>query len=188
MSKSAKRIHREKVFKGKIFTVAEDTIQFANGTQAKWDVLLHDGAAAVVPIDNDGNIILVEQYRCVEDGDVLEIPAGKLEAGEDPAICAARELEEETGYKARGLTLVSSIYSAVGFSDEIVHIYVTNGLEKGQINLDEDEYVAVKKYTLNEVINKILNGEIKDSKTVAAIFTVKEMILQGKLQISLNKF
>lgn len=181
MSKSAKRIRREKVFKGKIFTVAQDTIEFPNGTQAKWDVLLHHGAAAVVPIDNEGNIILVEQYRCVEDGQILEIPAGKLEPGEDPMVCAARELEEETGYKARLLMPVCSIYSAVGFSDEIIHIYVTKGLEKGQINLDEDEYVTIKKYTLEEVINKILNGEIKDSKTIAAIFTVKEMMLQGKL-------
>lgn len=188
MESKTKRIDRKKVFKGKVFTVAEDTIQFPNGTQAKWDVLLHDGAAAVVPIDDDGNIILVEQYRCVEDGQVLEIPAGKLDQGEDTMVCAARELEEETGYKPRTLMPVCSIYSAVGFSDEIVYIYVANGLEKGQINLDEDEYVNIKKYTMDQVINKILNGEIKDSKTISAIFTVKEMILQGKLKITLNKF
>lgn len=183
MDLQTKRISRKKVFKGKVFTVAEDTIQFPNGTQTKWDVLLHDGAAAVVPIDNEGNIILVEQYRCVKDGQVLEIPAGKLDPGEDPQVCAARELEEETGYKAKTLVLVGSIYSAVGFSDEEVYIYVANGLEKGKLNLDEDEYVTIKKHTMEQVVKKILNGEIKDSKTVAAILTVKEMMLQGKIKV-----
>ena len=182
MSKSGKRIKRKEVFKGKVFTVAEDTIEFPNGTQTKWDVLLHDGAAAVVPIDQDGKIILVEQYRCVEDGLILEIPAGKLEKGEDPALCAARELEEETGYKAREIIRVGSIYSAVGFSDEVVEIFLAGGLEKGQINLDEDEYVNVKKYTLEEVVDKILKGDIKDSKTISAIFTVREMIESGMVK------
>jgi len=186
MSLKAKRINREEVYKGKVFTVAEDTIQFQNGKQTKWDVLLHDGAAAVVPINHKGNIILVEQYRCVEDGEILEIPAGKLDKGEDPFTCAARELEEETGYKATNITPVGSIYSAVGFSDEIIHIYLATELKKGQMNLDEDEYLNVKEFTLDCVINKILNGEIKDSKTIAAVFMVKEMILKGTLEIGLE--
>lgn len=175
MTKSAKRIDRKEVFSGKIFKVAEDTIEFPNGTKAKWDVLLHEGAAAIVPIDNDGKIVLVEQYRCVKDGVILEIPAGKLEKDEDPAICAAREMEEETGYKPRKVTRVGSIYSAVGFSDEIVEIFVAEGLEEGTMNLDPDEYVSVKKFTLQEVIDMILSGKIKDSKTISAIFMVKEM-------------
>lgn len=181
MSESGKRIDRKEVFKGKIFTVAEDTIEFPNGSKAKWDVLLHDGASAIVPIDNDGKIVLVQQYRCVEDGMIWEIPAGKLEKGEDPAICAARELEEETGYKPTKVQKVGSIYTAVGFSDEVVEIFVANGLEKGVRNLDEDEYVNVKKFTLKEVIDMIISGEIKDSKTISAIFTVKEMVQIGSL-------
>lgn len=176
MNESGKRIARKEVFKGKIFTVAEDTIEFPNGSIAKWDVLLHDGAAAIVPIDNDGKIVLVEQYRCVEDGLIWEIPAGKLDKGEDPAVCAARELEEETGYKAKQIQRIGSIYSAVGFSNEEIDIFVANGLEEGTLNLDEDEYVNVKKFTLKEVIDMIINGEIKDSKTISAIFTVKEMV------------
>ncbi len=181
MIDSGKRISREEVYKGKIFTVAEDTIEFPNGSKAVWDVLLHDGAAAIVPIDDDGLIVLVQQYRCVKDGMIWEIPAGKLEKDEDPAICAARELEEETGYKAKQVRRVGSIYSAVGFSDEVVEIFVANGLEEGTMNLDEDEYVNVKKFTLKDVIDMIINGEIKDSKTISAIFTVKEMVLQGAL-------
>lgn len=181
MSESARRIDRKEVFKGKIFTVAEDTIEFPNGKQAKWDVLLHDGAAAIVPIDNDGMVVLVEQYRCVEDGLILEIPAGKLEKDEDPSLCAIRELEEETGYKAKKLIPIGSIYSAVGFSDEEIKLFVAEGLEPGKVNLDPDEYVNVKKFTLQEVIDMILNGQIKDSKTIAAVFKVKEMVIKKLL-------
>lgn len=183
MDSKTKRISRKRVYKGKIFTVAEDTIQFPNGNTSKWDMLLHDGAAAVVPIDSDGNIVLVEQYRGVEDGQVLEIPAGKLDKGESPLQCASRELEEETGYKPTEILLVGSIYSAVGFSDEIIHLYVAIGLEKGQINLDEDEYVTIKKFTMDQTIDMILSGDIKDSKTISAVMMVKEMIAKGRLKI-----
>ncbi|NLL71507.1 MAG: NUDIX hydrolase [Epulopiscium sp.] len=183
MNQSAKRIHRREIFKGKIFTVAEDTIQFPDGKQAKWDVLLHSGATAVVPIDDHGKIILVEQYRCVEDGNILEIPAGKVEKGEEPSTCAVRELEEETGYRAKKLIYICSIYSAVGFSDEVIQIYAALGLEEGMQKLDENEYVTVKKYTIKEIIDMIFSGKIKDSKTIAAIFTVKEMIESGKIKI-----
>lgn len=175
MSKSAKRINRKELYKGKIFTVAEDTIQFPNGSTTKWDVLLHDGAAAVVPVTDQGQIILVEQYRCVADQGILEIPAGKLDPGEDPAVCAARELEEETGYKAREIKALGSIYSAVGFSDEVVELFVAKGLEEGTMNLDQDEYVKVRKYSLETVIDMIISGQIKDSKTISAIFMYKEI-------------
>ena len=187
MNKSAKRIARKEIFQGKIFNIAEDTIEFPNGTKAKWDVLLHDGAAAIVPIDKDGMIVLVEQYRCVKDGLILEIPAGKLEKDEDPAICAKRELEEETGYKANKLIALGSIYSAVGFSDEEVKLFVASELKPGKVHLDPDEYVNVKKYTLQEIIDMILNGQIKDSKTIAAIFKLKEMMLRKMLKIKLKE-
>lgn len=175
MNESGKRIKRKELYTGKIFTVAEDTIQFPNGSTTKWDVLLHDGAAAVVPVTEDGKIILVEQYRCVADQMILEIPAGKLDGGEDPALCAARELEEETGYKASEIEPLGSIYSAVGFSDEEVKVFVARGLAEGRMNLDEDEYVNVKKYPLDTVVNMIMSGQIKDSKTISAIFMFKEL-------------
>lgn len=183
MNQTAKRINRKIIYEGKIFTVAEDTIRFPDGKEAKWDVLLHSGATAVVPIDNEGNIILVEQYRCIEDGNILEIPAGKLEKGEDPIICAARELEEETGYKAKRLIPVCKIYSAVGFSDEAIRIYAAVGLEPGKQNLDEDEYVEIKKFSIQEIIDMIFQGKIKDSKTIAAVFAVKEMLENGKINL-----
>lgn len=180
MNKSGKRINRKKLYEGKIFTLAEDTIEFPNGNKTKWDVILHDGAAAIVPIDEEGNIILVEQYRCVEDGPILEIPAGKLEKDEDPLLCAARELEEETGYKANKITPLGSIYSAVGFSDEEVRLYLAEELEDGIMNLDEDEYVKVLKFRLDEVIDMIVEDKIRDSKTVAAVLKAKEIIKRNK--------
>lgn len=181
MNEGMKRISREKVFSGKIFDVAEDTIRLPNGQITKWDMLLHDGAAAVVPIDNNGKIVLVEQYRGVEDGKVLEIPAGKLDENEDPKQCAVRELEEETGYKAKNIEFLFSIYSAVGFSDEIVEIYIAHGLDKGEINLDPDEYVNVKKYTLEDLVNMIIKGEIKDSKTISAVLLTNELVRSGEI-------
>jgi ADP-ribose pyrophosphatase len=183
MNQTAKRINRRIVYEGKIFTLAEDTIRFPNGKEAKWDVLLHSGATAVVPIDTDGTIILVEQYRCIEDGGVLEIPAGRLEKGEDPIICASRELEEETGYKAKKLIPVCEIYTAVGFSDEVIQIYAAVGLERGKQNLDEDEYVEVKRFSIQEIVDMIFQGKIKDSKTIAAVLAVKEMIRRGEIEV-----
>ena len=115
---ASKRIGRKEIYKGKIFTVVEDTIQFENGDEAKWDLVLHNGACAIVPLMDDGRVILVRQYRNAEDGLVLEIPAGKLEPNEDPLICAKRELEEETGMKAKCMDKICEMYSAIGFSDE----------------------------------------------------------------------
>ena len=100
---SAKRIGREEIYKGKIFTVVQDEIEFEDGNRAKWDLVMHNGACAIVPLTKDLEVILVKQYRNAENGDVLEIPAGKLEKGEEPLTCAKRELEEEIGYRANSL-------------------------------------------------------------------------------------
>lgn len=170
------RIDRQEMYKGKIFTVVEDTIQFENGTTAKWDLVLHNGAAAIVPITEDGQVILVKQYRNAENGNVLEIPAGKLEKGEDPYECAKRELEEEIGYKSDNVQKVCAMYTAVGFSDEKLHLYVAKDLVMGKQNLDEDEYIQIEKYPLQEAIKMIFAGEIKDSKTIVGLLSVNEML------------
>lgn len=172
-----RRIDRKEVYKGKIFTVVEDTIAFENGKVAKWDLVLHNGAAAIVPITEDNKVVLVSQYRNAEGGKVLEIPAGKLEKGEDPLVCAKRELQEETGIKAGKLEKICEMYSAIGFSDEKLHLYIATELKQGEQHLDEDEFVEVLYYDLDKAIDMIYSGEIKDSKTVAGLLAA-----QGKLK------
>lgn len=173
---SAKRIGRKEIYKGKIFTVAEDTIEFEDGKIAKWDLVLHNGAAAIVPLTEDGDVILVKQFRNAEDGEVLEIPAGKLEKGEDPFECAKRELEEEVGYRSNNIQKICSMYSAVGFSDEKLHLYMATDLIPGKQNLDEDEYIQIERYPLKEAVKMIFTGEIKDSKTIVGLLAVNEML------------
>lgn len=171
-----KRIDRKEVYKGKIFTVTEDTIQFEDGKIAKWDLVVHNGASAIVPLTEDNKVILVKQYRNAEDGEVLEIPAGKLEKGEDPLVCAARELEEEIGYKSSNIEKICAMYTAVGFSDEKLHLYLATDLIQSEQNLDEDEYIQIVKYPIAEAVQMIFKGEIKDSKTIVGLLSVNEML------------
>lgn len=173
---SGKRIDRKEVYKGKIFTVVEDTIAFENGTVAKWDLVLHNGACAIVPITKDGKVVLVSQYRNAEDGHVLEIPAGKIEKGEDPLICAKRELEEEIGMKAGKVAKICEMYAAVGFSDEKLHLYLATDLEEGVQHLDADEFVDILLYDLHEAVQMIYTGEIKDSKTIVGLLAVQDFL------------
>lgn len=171
-----KLVKRDIVYKGRIFDVAEDTIEVEEGKTVKWDLVLHNGAAAVVPITNNNEVILVKQYRNANDGEVLEIPAGKLEKNEDPYLCAIRELEEETGYQSRSIEKICSMFSAVGFSDEKLHLYLAKDLIPGKQHLDEDEYITLEKYPLHEAVEMIFNGKIQDSKTIAGILAVNHLI------------
>lgn len=174
----AKRIDRKEMYKGKIFTVVEDIIAFEDGTTAAWDLVLHNGAAAIVPINDRDEIIFVRQYRNAENGPVLEIPAGKLEKGEDPLVCATRELEEETGYTAGTIEKICDMYSAVGFSDEKLHLYVATKLSVGVQNLDEDEYIELVKYPIKKAVDMIFEGTIKDSKTIVGILAAYQKYYQ----------
>lgn len=166
-----KLINREIVYKGKIFDVAEDTIEIEKNKVTKWDLVLHNGAAAIVPITEKGEVLLVKQYRNARDGEVIEIPAGKLEKGEDPLRCAKRELEEETGYQAGRIEKLCAMYTAIGFSDEKLHLYLATDLKEGRQHLDEDEYITLVKYPLEVARDMIFTGEIEDSKTIAGILS-----------------
>lgn len=157
-------------FKGHICSVKVDEITLPNGKIAKREIVVRGNAAAIVPIDNDGKIILVRQYRHAVGKEVLEIPAGMLEKDEDPKICAIRELEEETAYKASKITPVCAMHTSIGFSTEILYLYIAEELSEGTLNLDPEEFIVVEKYTLDEALNLIKNGEITDSKTIAGIF------------------
>ena len=170
-----KRLSRELVAHGAIIDYYQDTMQIPNGNIAKWDFIKHKGAAAVVPIDEQGRLIMVRQYRNALERYTLEIPAGGLQTPEEPTRdAAARELSEETGYHCDQLELLLSIRTTVAFCNEKIDIYVAEHLTPGKQHLDEDEYVQVKAYPLEELVEKIYAGEIQDSKTVAAILAYKD--------------
>ena len=176
--KPIKTIKSETVYKGKIIDVVNDVIELEDGRHAIREVVEHVGAAAIIPVDSEGNIIFVRQYRHPAREYVLEIPAGTLEVGEDPFVCAKRELEEETGYKSDDISFVFKFYSAIGFCTEVLHIYLAENLYEGQMNLDEDEFIEVERYSLQEAIKMIFNGDIVDSITIASVLAYKEILSQ----------
>ena len=168
-----KRLKRELKYKGVILDFYADTMQLPNGKEVVWDCLEHKGAAAVVPVMSDGKICMVRQYRNAIGRETLEIPAGGLNPGETMKECAIRELEEETGYKSNQVEFLINSYSAVAYSSEKIEIYVAKNLVLAKQPLDEDEFINVVTYTVDELVEKILKGEIGDSKTVAAIMAYK---------------
>ena len=170
MSDEVKRGGRELVYQGTILEVYKDHMEFSNGNTAKWDFIHHDGAAAVVPVMEDGRILMVSQYRNALERMTLEIPAGKLDQPGEPGIeCARRELEEETGYRSEELEWLLSLRTTVAFCNEKIEIFVARNLIPSCQHLDEDEFVDVKAYTLEELKEMIFSGKIEDSKTIAAI-------------------
>ena len=172
-----KRLSRDLVAHGAILDYYQDTMQIPNGNVVKWDFIKHNGAAAVVPVDGEGRIIMVRQYRNALERYTLEIPAGGLQTPEEPTKdAAARELEEETGYKAGQIELLITIRTTVAFCNEKIDIYLARNLTAGSQHLDEDEYVQVKAYTVDELTEMIYSGEIQDSKTVAAVLAYKDKL------------
>jgi len=150
-------------------------MRFENGNEEKWDIILHNGAAAVVPVLDDGRILMVTQYRETVERETLEIPAGKLDsAGESGFLCAARELEEETGYKSDNIEWLLTMRTTMGFCNEKIEIYVARDLKLSKQNLDENEYVDVKAFTISELKELIYTGKIEDSKTIAAILAYED--------------
>ncbi len=168
-----KRLQRNLIYKGHIVNVYEDTMQLPDGRTAKWDFIEHKGAAAIIPVDKDGKIIMVRQYRNAPEQYTLEIPAGGLNPGEDMKTCAARELEEETGYRSEKVEHLIDIYTTVGFCNEKIGIYFAYDLIPSEQNLDEDEYVAIEKYSLDELVSLIYDGTIMDGKTISGILAYK---------------
>lgn len=160
------------IYTGKVITLNVDTVQLPNGVTVDLETIRHPGAAAVVPIKDDGTVVLIRQFRHAAGGFIYEIPAGKLSPGEDPLHCAARELEEEVGYRASSFELLSSIFTAPGFADEVIHVYKATGLTKGHQQLDRDEVLEIVEMPLHLAIERILDGTIRDGKTIVGLQAV----------------
>ena len=166
-----KTINIEKIFTGKVISLQVEDVELPNGNMSKREIIKHPGAVAVLALTDDQKIVMVEQYRKALEKTIVEIPAGKLEAGEDPEICAKRELEEETGYGCKEMEWLISFYTSPGFADEIIHLYIAKGLEKKEnaASPDEDEFVNLLELTLEEAEQYIKDQKIYDAKTAYAI-------------------
>ena len=168
--KNYERLGRELVYKGAIIDYYQDTIRVANGNIAKWDLIDHKGAAAVVAVKEDGKLLMVRQYRNALDRETLEIPAGGLNSVDEPTyVAAARELEEETGYVAGKLELLLSLRTTVAFCNEKIDVYLATDLKPGKQHLDEDEFLNVESHDLDELVQMIFDCKIQDGKTVSSI-------------------
>lgn len=171
----------QEVFSGRLLHVHMDHVLLPNGEDTTREFIRHPGATAVVPVLDDGRIILVKQCRHALDTIMWEIPAGKLDHGpsEDPLECAKRELSEETGYTAEHIVRIASIATTPGFADEIIHLYKAWGLKAGAQHTDEDEFVGVKAYTMDEIKAMVRAGELFDAKTLSALYACE--LLQDKV-------
>jgi ADP-ribose pyrophosphatase len=171
-----KTIGTEPIYKGSIIDVERLTIELPNGKHATRDIVRNPGASVVVPINSDGRIILVEQFRKPNEKVFIELPAGKLDKGEAPELCAARELREETGYTAQTLKKIMTLHPAPAFADEVLHVYLATGLTQGDSQPDEDEFISAKAYELDEVLAMIEQGIITDAKTVSGILMAARLL------------
>ena len=172
MDMTEKKISSKLIYDGKILRLHVDTVELPNGKQALREVADHPGGVAIVAIDRDDNVLTVKQYRYVFSRVVEEIPAGKLEHGEDPHDAALRELKEETGATPERFTELGPIIVSPGAYGEVLHLYLAEGLDMGATSPDEDEFLDLVKTPFDEMVRRVLSGELADAKTVVGVLKV----------------
>lgn len=170
-----KTLENKNIYSGKIITVDIETVLLPNNKTAAREIVRHPGAVAILPVDASGNICFVRQFRKAVDSELLEVPAGKLEKGEEPSQCALRELQEEIGYSANKLTFLTAIYTSPGFADEKIYIFKAEDLIKSELEKDDDEFINILWYKPDKAFEMIKNGEIRDAKTITALLTAYKL-------------
>lgn len=166
----------ETVFQGPVFTIRRDHLKTPSGRAAKYDIIEHHGSVVLVPVDARGNVHFVRQYRHATGVDLLELPAGTLEPGEEPIECARREIREEIGMSAANLREIGSFYLVPGYSTEFMYAYLATSLEENPLPPDLDEYLTVEKIPFSKAIEMARNGEIQDSKSLAALLLAQNYL------------
>lgn len=162
-------IKSEDIYRGKILNLRIDTVKLPNGNQSKREIVEHPGGVVIIAVTNDCDILLVEQFRKPTGNTLLELPAGKLEPGEEPVKCAARELIEETGFQAGRMDFLFSFYTTPGFCDEILHLFIARDLKEVGAAPDEDEFLKIHKLADSEILDSILSGKIQDGKSIIGL-------------------
>lgn len=164
-----KSVSSKTVYQGKIVTLKVEKVEMPEGNLADRELVLHPGGVGIVALTAEDKVILVKQYRKPLETAIYEIPAGKLDAGEDPLCCAKRELSEETGLEAERFTYLGFIYPSPGFTDEVTHVYLATGLSQGEVHPDEDEYLEIEAVSFDRVMEMIEKNKINDAKTVCGV-------------------
>lgn len=176
-----KTLESEVMYVGRVFTATKDKALLEDGNTAQRDVVHHNGGACIIPLFENGDICMVRQFRYAMQEELWELPAGKLEPGEDPFVAAQRELTEECGLTAENYTYLGEFYPTVGYCTEKIYTWVARGLHEAQMHLDEDEFLTPERVPLEKAYTMVLSGEIKDGKTVAGVLKVKALQAEGKL-------
>jgi ADP-ribose pyrophosphatase len=163
-------LRSETLLKGRAFAIRRDWLKAPDGREAKFDIIEHGGSVVIVPLDADGNLLFVRQYRHATGQDLLELPAGTLEENEDPDVCAAREIREETGFAAGKLERLGQFYLAPGYSTEFMVVYLATDLRHDPLEADADEFLSVERIPVAQAIEMARRGEVPDAKSLAALF------------------
>lgn len=171
-----KRVSGEEIYKGRIITLYNDKITLPDGNSAEREYVRHPGGVCILPIDSRGNVYLVRQWRYPYGKALLEVPAGKLEKGEEKLAAAARELREETGFAADSIRFISEFYPTPGYTDEVDHLYIATGLHAVGQDTDDDEFIDVVKMPYGEAYGMVMSGGIPDGKTALLILRAKEIM------------
>ncbi|KDR94140.1 ADP-ribose pyrophosphatase [Peptoclostridium litorale DSM 5388] len=166
----------EIVYNGKIVNLRIDTVELPKQRYSKREIVEHPGGVGIIALTEENEVIMVRQFRKPIEDCVLEIPAGKLDNGEDPKKCAIRELKEETGYEAENMEFLLDFYSSPGFTDEKIHIYFATGLKNGKAQPDENEYIEIEKYKIEDLVQMIKDNEIHDAKSIISILYVDKLL------------
>ena len=169
------RIEGGIAYDGGFLKVHRDTVSLPDGKHTKREYIRHPGAVVIIPVLDDGRVLLERQYRYPNDRVFIELPAGKIDPGEDPLACAMRELEEETGYTAGDWQFVSTIHNAIAYSDEHLDIYLARSLSAGEAKLDDGEFIETITATVDEMLDWVRSGKITDVKTVIGAFWLDKL-------------
>jgi ADP-ribose pyrophosphatase len=166
------------LFEGRVIKLRFDEVRLQNGNTSTREIVEHPGGVCIAPVDENGNVLMVRQYRRPFDQMILEVPAGKLNYGEDPYECGVRELEEETGFTTDHMEFLGEAYLSPGFCNEVIHVYMTEHLIPGTLHPDEDEFINVERIPIDQLVTMIMSGEIRDAKTQIAILKLKNVLDQ----------
>ncbi len=175
MTFEEKTIKSERIYEGKIINLRKDKVVVMHGTSER-EIVEHNGGAVLAAVTPEGKLVMVRQYRKPAGRVMLEVPAGKIDPGEKPEVTAARELKEETGYTAGKVEYLMDFYPSVGYSEEVLYLYLCTELTPGDTNFDENEAIDIEEYEIDELHDMVMRGEIHDAKTIIAILAVKDLL------------